>query len=62
MVVSHVDVSSRAVVVMVEMVVVVVVHWWVLSGLGPAGLVSSDLAVSSNPVASGIEGSHRSLV
>jgi hypothetical protein len=58
MVVSHVDVSSRAVVV-VEMVIVVVVHW-VLSGPGPAGLVSSDLAVSSNPVASGIEGSHRS--
>jgi hypothetical protein len=37
MVVSHVDVSSRAVVVM-EMVVVVVVHWRVLSGPGPSGL------------------------
>jgi hypothetical protein len=66
MVVSHIDVSSRAVVVVVvvvemvvEMVVVVIVHWWVPSGLGP-WLVSSDLAVSSNPVALGIEASHRS--
>jgi hypothetical protein len=61
MVVSHVDVSSRAVVVVVvvvEMVIVVVVHW-VLSGPGPAGLVSSELAVSSNPAAFGIEASHR---
>jgi hypothetical protein len=48
MVVSHVDVSSRAVVVMVERVVVVVAHWWFLLVLGQLDC-SSDLAVLSNP-------------
>jgi hypothetical protein len=57
--VSHIDVSSRAVVVMVERADVVVSHLVGSFWFWASWLFGSDLAVSSNPAALGIEVSHR---
>jgi hypothetical protein len=58
MVVSHVDVSFRAVVMMEVMGFVMVVHWWFLLVVA-SRLVSCNLAVWCDLAPLGIKASHR---